>query len=126
MQFQKHFTLGEARTLLPHLRQIFQDIHRRRDRIRDCDDKLAKLLRQTGNDLGGRMVNGLLMDLLQMNGQLQRIQKMGVIVKDLERGLLDFPSVRDGREVFLCWELDENDIEFWHDLDAGYAGRERL
>jgi hypothetical protein len=126
MQFQKHFTLEEARTLLPHLRQIFRDIHRRRDRIRDGDIKLGKLMQQTGGDLGGRMVNGLLMDLLQMNGQLQWIQKMGVIVKDLDRGLLDFPSIRDEREVFLCWELDEDDIEFWHDLDAGYAGRERL
>ena len=126
MQFQKHFTLEEARSLLPRLRQIFQDIHRRRDRIRDADDRLANAMRQTSADLGGRLVNGLLMDLLQLNGQLQRIQKMGVIVKDLDRGLLDFPSIRSGREVFLCWELDENDIEFWHDLDAGYAGRERL
>ena len=51
---------------------------------------------------------------------------MGVQVKDFDRGLLDFPHILDGREVFLCWELDEDDIEFWHDIDAGYAGRERL
>jgi hypothetical protein len=47
-------------------------------------------------------------------------------LKDLERGLIDFPAIIGGKEVFLCWEQDEEDIEFWHDLDAGYAGRERL
>jgi hypothetical protein len=51
---------------------------------------------------------------------------MGVQIKDFERGLVDFPHIRDGREVFLCWELHEGDIEFWHDIDAGYTGRERL
>ena len=126
MQFQKHFTLEEARALLPQLRQIFRDVHRRRDRIREADEKLGNLLQKTHDDLGGPIVNGLLRDLLQMNAQLQRIQKLGVVVKDLDRGLLDFPAVRDSREVFLCWELEEDDIEFWHDLDTGYAGRERL
>jgi hypothetical protein len=47
-------------------------------------------------------------------------------VKDLERGLIDFPSFKGGREIFLCWEKDDEDIEFWHDLDAGYSGRERV
>jgi hypothetical protein len=51
---------------------------------------------------------------------------MGVQIKDFDRGLVDFPHLRDGREVFLCWELDEDDIAFWHDIDGGYAGRERL
>ncbi len=68
----------------------------------------------------------MLMDLLQMNLQLRRIQELGVVVKDFDRGLVDFPHLRGGREVFLCWELDEDDIEFWHDLDCGYADRERL
>lgn len=47
-------------------------------------------------------------------------------IKDLDRGLVDFPSFRQNREVFLCWEEGETDIEFWHDLSAGYGGRERL
>jgi len=48
------------------------------------------------------------------------------VVKDLDRGLVDFPSLKGDKEVFLCWEQDEDDIQFWHDLDSGYAGRERL
>jgi len=47
-------------------------------------------------------------------------------VKDLERGLIDFPAIVGGREAFLCWEKDEENVEFWHDLEAGYAGREKL
>jgi len=125
-QFQKHFTLDEARAMLPELRRVFQDAHVRRERARRADEKLGNLLQTTGRDLGGQPVTNLLMDLQQMQSQMERIEKLGVVVKDFDRGLVDFPSIRNGREVFLCWELDEDDIEFWHDLDTGYAGRERL
>jgi hypothetical protein len=124
--YQKHFTLDEARALLPTLRSLFKDAHVRRERVRRADAALGKMMQKTGDDLGGPLVNSLLLDLLQMNTQLQRIRELGIEVKDLDRGLVDFPHLRDGREVFLCWELDEDDIEFWHDLDGGYAGRERL
>jgi len=124
--FQKHFTLDEARALLPELRRIFQDLHRRRDVVQKADEELGKRLERTGTDVGGKKVSGLLMDMLQLNLQIQHIQGMGVQIKDFDRGLVDFPHLRDGREVFLCWELEEDDIEFWHDLDTGYAGRERL
>jgi hypothetical protein len=53
-------------------------------------------------------------------------QRREILIKDIDRGLVDFPSIIGGKEVFLCWEKDEDDIEFWHDLDTGYAGRERL
>lgn len=124
--FQKHFTLEEARALLPELRSIFQDAHRRRDIVLQTDTELGEDLKQTGADVGGEKVSGLLMDMLQLNVQLRRLQDMGVQIKDFERGLIDFPHIRDGREVFLCWELNEDDIEFWHDIDSGYASRERL
>ena len=126
MQFKKHFSLDEARALLPQLRQIFQDVRRRRQQIAEADEKLGKMLNETSGDLGGDSVTGMLMDLEQMNRQLTRIQETGVVIKDLDRGLVDFPHIREGREVFLCWELEEDDIEFWHDIDGGYAGRERL
>lgn len=125
-QFHRHFTLDQARALLPELRRIFRDAHHRRDVVQKTDTELGNKLRQTGTDVGGEKVSGLLMDMLQLNAQLRRLQDMGVQIKDFDRGLVDFPHIRDGREVFLCWELDENDIEFWHDIDAGYAGRERL
>ena len=61
-----------------------------------------------------------------MKSVLLEFDSRQIQVKDIERGLLDFPAIIGGREVFLCWEQDEDDIEFWHDLESGYAGRERL
>jgi hypothetical protein len=124
--FQRHFTVDEARAMLPELRRVFSDAHRRRDVVQKVDSELGERLKETGTDVGGEQVSGLLMDMLQLNTQLRRIQEMGVQIKDFDRGLVDFPHIRDGREVFLCWELDEDDIEFWHDIDGGYEGRERL
>ena len=61
-----------------------------------------------------------------MQDILAEFQGRQIIIKDLARGLLDFPSIIGGKEVFLCWESDEEDIEFWHDLESGFGGREKL
>jgi hypothetical protein len=61
-----------------------------------------------------------------MQGLLGEFQQREIQVKDVDRGLLDFPAIIGGREVFLCWELGEERVEFWHDLDSGYGGRERI
>lgn len=112
--------------MLPQLRRVFQQLHQRRDRAKRDDDSLGRSLEKTGGDLGGATVSRLLADVVSMNAEMQAIQDRGVVIKDFNRGLVDFPSIQNGREVFLCWELEEDDIEFWHDIDAGYAGRERL
>ena len=77
-----------------------------------------------GEDLGGARVNESVRTLHRLNEILAEFSRREIQIKDLERGLIDFPSLRGGREVFLCWEESDEDIEFWHDLDAGYAGRE--
>jgi hypothetical protein len=125
-QYSQHFSLEEARAALPLLRSIFTDLHLLRDRVHLADEHLSQLHRKTSADLGGSAVNKMLRDLSQINTHLRQLSELGVVIKDVDRGLVDFPHLRDGREVFLCWELDEDDIEFWHDLDTGYAGRERL
>ncbi len=79
-----------------------------------------------GHDLGGKLVNGWLRDLARIKGLLDEFQNRQIEIKDLERGLIDFPAFIEDKEVFLCWEKCEDDIEFWHDLTAGYAGREPL
>ncbi len=125
-RFQKHFSLEQARALIPSLRRLFRDIHQLQRQITRCDNDLGQQLRDTGGDLGGKVAEGLLRRLARLNTLLHEIRIMGIVVKDTERGLVDFPHLRNGQEVFLCWELDEEDIEFWHPLDTGYAGRERL
>ena len=55
-----------------------------------------------------------------------RSRSCGIVVRDIDRGLIDFPAILEGREVYLCWELDEDGIGFWHDLESGYGGRQPL
>jgi hypothetical protein len=125
-QYTRHFTLAEARAAIPLLRAAFTAVHSHRNRVHLTDDKLGQLLHKTNADIGSAAVNTMLRDLVQLNAQLRELSNLGIVIKDIERGLVDFPHLRNGAEVFLCWELDEDDIEFWHDLNAGYAGRERL
>ena len=124
-QFRKHYSREEARSLLPHIRGWLEQLAQQRDRIANLEQRLAPLLAQ-GHDVGGATANEFLTCLAQFKALLTEFRKREILVKDLDRGLIDFPTLIGGREVFLCWELDEDDIEFWHDLDAGYAGRERL
>ena len=125
MQFKKHYTLAEARALLPQLRQWLAELNSARQRAARHDERVAGEL-AAGVDLGGEAVNNWLRNLAKLQKLLLQFHQRQIQIKDLERGLIDFPAIIGGREVFLCWEQDEDDIEYWHELDAGYAGREKL
>lgn len=126
LHHQKHFSIEEARTLLPLLQKILNEAHHAQRELTRSDEELGRRLTDTGGDIGGAIAAEMLQHLAAVNDCLHRITAMGIVVKDIGRGLVDFPHLRDGQEVYLCWEMDEDDIEFWHDLDDGYAGRERL
>ena len=115
----------EARALLPDVRRWLDGLDKCADRLKTLDKKVGSLLVQ-GRDAGGNPVNDLMKSLAECRDVLLEFHRRQIQVKDLKRGLIDFPSYRDGREIFLCWEQDEDDIEFWHDLETGYSGRERL
>jgi hypothetical protein len=57
---------------------------------------------------------------------VRRLEALGVLVKDLDTGLVDFPALREGEEVLLCWQVGEDEVAYWHGLDEGYAGRKPL
>ena len=123
--FSIHYTLEEARALLPTVRRWLDELGRHQERLKTLDKRVGLLL-TSGGDAGGPSVNQLARTLAECKGLLQRFRAREIQIKDLNRGLLDFPSWRAGREIFLCWEKEEDDIEYWHDLESGYAGRERL
>jgi hypothetical protein len=125
VHFSKHYTVPEARALLPKVRQWLGDLESCQKRLRALDHSVSALTAH-GDDAGGETVNQLVRAVGEMQDIFQQFQRREIQIKDLGRGLVDFPSLREGREVFLCWEKDEEDIEFWHDLESGYAGRERL
>jgi hypothetical protein len=124
----KIFTIQEANALLPEVRVILAKIqraHRKLARYRDEARKAAEGAEQGG----GGMVDGAAYAALltQLTVQITDLEALGVQLKDFERGLVDFPSIRDGRVVLLCWQLGEGDeLEWWHDIDAGFAGRTPL
>jgi len=124
----KIFTVQEANALLPEVRIIagkIQRAHRNLSRFRDDAKKAAEGAEQGG----GGMANGVAYAtvLTELTTQLAELEALGVQLKDFERGLVDFPSLRDGKVVLLCWQLGEGDeLEWWHDVDAGFAGRTPL
>ena len=124
-RFDKHYTRDEVRALLPQIRKWLEQLNRLRHELERFDKRLSGLTEQ-GNDVGGETVNNWIRALADMQEVLAEFQRRRIIIKDLERGLIDFPALMGGREVFLCWEQDEEQIEFWHDLDTGFSGRERL
>jgi hypothetical protein len=124
----KIFTVEEANALLPRVREILKGIKRAHKGVTRYKSE-AKKASEAAEQGGGGIANGLhYAELLtQLTNRLADLEQLGVQLKDFERGLIDFPSLRDGRIVLLCWQLGEGDeLEWWHDVDAGFAGRTPL
>jgi hypothetical protein len=124
-QFDKHYTRDEARALLPEIRKWLKQLGTLQSELDRHEKRLSGLMTQ-GHDTGGATVNEWICALTDMQEILAQFHRRRVFIKDLSRGLIDFPTLIGGKEVFLCWEQDEEDIEFWHDLETGFGGRERL
>lgn len=124
-QFEHHYTPEQARALLPQLRQWLAKLREMRRELEVRDNRLGQLM-DRGHDVGGPLVNEWVKIMADIREVFAEFEEREIQIKDLERGLVDFPALIGGREVFLCWEQDENDVEFWHELDGGYSGRERL
>ncbi len=120
------FTLQEGNALLPQLPDLFQRIQdeiRYQRRMRHLIRRAAAKAKFGGGAPGGaRYVESV----LRMKNLIAEIHALGVEVKDLNRGLCDFPHRRDDRLVYLCWHPGEEKIEYWHELKAGSAGRKPL
>ena len=124
-RFDKHYTRDEARALLPQIRKWLERLTQLHQTLDRHEKRLENLMKQ-GHDAGGQTVNDQVRTLADVQEILAEFQRRQIFIKDLDRGLVDFPAIIGGKEVFLCWEQDEDDVEFWHDLESGYGGRERL
>jgi hypothetical protein len=124
----KIFSVEEANALLPTVRGILRRIRRAHKRLLSYQTA-AKEAADAAGQGGGGMADGVqyAVILMELTTFMSEIESLGVQLKDFTRGLVDFPSLRDGRVVLLCWQLDEGDsVEWWHDVDAGFAGRTPL
>jgi hypothetical protein len=124
--FQRLFTVEEANALLPTLRETLDEIALHRDALRERAPEMEPILRAVAENGGGRTGSEYGVEAYKLYLAIGRITDLGVVLKDLDLGLLDFPHEREGRVVFLCWHPPEESVEYWHDLDAGYAGRQPL
>ena len=124
----KLFSVEEANALLPVVRRIAEAIRRAHARLM-ASQEAARQAAENASLGGGAMIGGeryvaALLALAERTGELEA---HGVQLKDYERGLVDFPSLREGRVVLLCWQLGEPEtIEWWHETEAGFAGRQPL
>ena len=124
----KIFTVEEANALLPRVRVIVGRIQRAHRRVSHYRDQ-AKKAAESAEHGGGGMSEGIVYAtvLTELTSQIAALEDLGVQLKDFDRGLVDFPSLREGRVVLLCWQMGEGDeLEWWHDVDAGFAGRTPL
>lgn len=128
--FSRLFTHAEATAMLPVVRPRLQHLatmKRRLDSVRQEFNALRPQARVNGHAKQAQELEHTLQALVHdLNIELAAIHALGIAVKDLTIGLVDFPSVREGRVVFLCWRMDEPAIVAWHELDGGYLGREPL
>jgi hypothetical protein len=123
---EKIFTLTEAKRLLPRLEEHLLAIKRSKEVLIRTKDEIKKASAKAS--LGGGSFAGprYITALEEISENLQAVQEMGVLVKDLDTGLCDFPYLLDGRVVYLCWKLGEPEIAWWHEINGGYAGRQPL
>jgi hypothetical protein len=128
----KLFTRHEADELLPYLAPALfklQGLKRKHDELRARVGESAEKSRSNGHGVDQEAAQArreMEAAAEQISALVQKVQDMGVELKDMEQGLIDFRTVREGREVYLCWKLGEENVAFWHELDTGFAGRQSL
>jgi hypothetical protein len=101
-------------------------IQQARQRILDAQPELQPVLEKAELNSGSRTASRVVEEFRHIERGLEKLQTLGVMVKDLDTGLVDFLSLRDGREVLLCWRLGEKKVSYWHELHTGFAGRQPL
>jgi hypothetical protein len=125
LNHKRHYTVAEANAALGWVQERIARLRAAREGLTD-EEARAALGEATPGNGGGEAGKVVSEAFLELRDALFELQAMEVVLRDLERGLVDFPSIRDGEEIYLCWEEGEDDIGWWHDPGSGYAGRQPL
>lgn len=134
LKTRRYYTVDEANHALPLVRVIVADIVSKYAEVKERKERLDRIRRPNsrrgGEDLYSEEIAqveaDLERDLETLQGFIDELTGLGIEMKDLSRGLVDFYSLMDGREVYLCWLLGEDEVAHWHELEAGFAGRQSL
>jgi hypothetical protein len=117
--------VDEANALLPSVKPVLRRLRDAKDEMTDSEahEVLTEVAPGNGGGEPGLQVGEAYLEVRKL---LSTLQEAGLVVRDIDRGLIDFPAFREDEEVYLCWELGEDAVEHWHDLESGYRGRRRL
>jgi hypothetical protein len=117
------YTLTEARAVLPEVKRLMARIQQARARILELRPSAWSALQKAAANGGSREAGALALEARALEESVKAILALGLLIKDLDHGILDFWGTRAGTAVFLCWRIGEDDITFWHAPEAGFAGR---
>ena len=123
---QRYFTLQEANDTLNLIRPLMDEVQAIRLKVLKNQPEAWPAIQKSAGNGGNRALSNLVQDFERFDTLIHQIQATDVLIKDINLGLLDFPALKDGREVYLCWQYGEGEIAFWHEVEAGYAGRQPI
>lgn len=123
---ERTYSVAEANALLPQVRSLVRQMLAARARVLELQPELWPAIERVASNGGGKAVSEATQHILLIQQLLGALQHLNVLVKDINTGLVDFPALRDDQLVYLCWQYDEPSVQFWHDVDSGFAGRQRI
>jgi hypothetical protein len=122
---ERHFTVEEANAAIERIGPMLEKLRDAKAGLLDEDarEALSEASPTNGGGDPGRQVGEAFLEIRRI---LVELNEAEIVIRDVDRGLIDFPSIRDGEEIYLCWQLGEERVAWWHDLESGFAGREPL
>ncbi len=123
---ERLYTVAEANAILPRVRELVQTMLAAREQVLHLQPQLWPAIQAAVFNGGSKTVSEATRQIVTIQVALRSLQSLAIVVKDLNTGLVDFPAEHEGRRVLLCWQYDEPSVRFWHDLDAGFAGRQPI
>ncbi|HVF24946.1 MAG TPA: DUF2203 domain-containing protein [Anaerolineales bacterium] len=122
----QYFTLQEANEALNIIRPLMDEVQVIRQKILENQPEAWPAIEKSAGNGGNRALSSLVKDFEKLDALVHQIQDTGAQIKDINTGLLDFSAQKNGREVYLCWQHGEDDIQYWHEIEAGFAGRQSI
>ncbi|MFN8470742.1 MAG: DUF2203 domain-containing protein [Anaerolineae bacterium] len=122
----RFFTVEQANAMLPALTRLLDHLVQIRDHLVAQRPDVSAAIEKSATNGGNRPASLAVEEFEEFQSVLLELKGLGVLLKDIDMGLVDFPSRREGRDIYLCWRKGEPRVAFWHDVDSGYAGRRPL
>lgn len=126
LNMPKYYTPKEANETLITIRPMIEEMMKIAGKIQEHQPELWALAQKAAGNGGSPTLSKLLPDFDRLHEILHQLQELGIEIKDLTTGLIDFVCLKDDREIYLCWKYNEASIQFWHEIEAGFQGRQKI